>query len=77
MSKSFVYDRYRLDLRSIGRAGSIPVAEPDAEGDYVRAKDAINREAVLQAQIRTLETQLKDAKNSQSRHGELLRRSRI
>jgi DNA anti-recombination protein RmuC len=34
---------------------------PDPEGDWVKAQDALDREAVLQAQIRTLETQIKDA----------------
>jgi hypothetical protein len=35
--------------------------EPGAEGDWVKVQDALDREAVLQAQIRTLEVQLKDA----------------
>ena len=34
----------------------------DAEGRYVLAEDAINREAVNEAKIRTLEVQLKDTK---------------
>jgi hypothetical protein len=44
--------------------------EPDSDcsdherddGFYVRAEDAINREAVNEAKIRTLEVQLKEAK---------------
>lgn len=58
MSKSFVYDRFYTDCDGI--------VIPDSEGDWVRAEDAINRESVLQAQIRTLETQLKDAINRET-----------
>ncbi len=34
---------------------------PDAEGDYVDAQDAYDTVAILEAQIATLKTQLKDA----------------
>lgn len=34
----------------------------DAEGDYVLAQDAYDKVAVLEAQITTLKTQLKDSK---------------
>ena len=33
-----------------------------SDGDWVKSEDAINREAVNEAKIRTLETQLKDAR---------------
>jgi hypothetical protein len=43
-----------------------------SDGRYVLAEDAINREAVLKARIRTLETQLKDRKEETSRLSLLL-----
>jgi hypothetical protein len=43
------------------------------DGEYVLAEDAINREAVLQAQIRTLEVQLKDARTNAARYEKLRR----
>ncbi|CAB3795604.1 hypothetical protein LMG28138_03913 [Pararobbsia alpina] len=57
MAKSFVYARFDCTPRH--DAGVYRV--PDAEGDCVDAVDAICREAVLQAKIRTLEVQLKEA----------------
>lgn len=61
MTKTFVYDR--LDVYSTRNGYGDHVQEyPSSDGPYIKAEDAINREAVLQAQIRTLETQLKDAR---------------
>jgi hypothetical protein len=57
MSKTFVYDRF--DISGDG------VASRDCEGEFVHAQAAINREAVLQAEIRTLQVQLKEAKAPQ------------
>jgi hypothetical protein len=49
----------------------------DAEGRYVLAEDAINREAVNEAKIRTLEVQLKDAKAALHRvQSHLVRKNR-
>lgn len=69
MSKTFVYDRF--DVYSSGDGYYTVEAECSSDGEYVKAEDAINREAVLQAQIRTLETQLKDRKEEMTR-GRLL-----
>ena len=55
--KTHVWKRYDIDM---GGAAYV-----DSEGEFVVAQDAIDREAVLQAQIRTLETQLKDARRYQ------------
>ncbi|HDR9163642.1 TPA: hypothetical protein QDB28_004046 [Burkholderia vietnamiensis] len=55
MSKTFAFNRFDIDkYDSNGRI-------PAADGDYVLAEDAINRDAVQSAKIRTLEMQLKDA----------------
>lgn len=52
MSRTFIFERFDL----------FGDRTPAADGEFVRAQDAIDREAVLQSQIRTLETQLKDAR---------------
>lgn len=52
MSRTFEFERFDA------------VGNKDAEGEFVLAQHAIDREAVLQAQIRTLETQLKDTKRA-------------
>lgn len=59
MSKSFVYNRF--DVYANWPFNLIE-EQPDAEGEYVKAEDAINHHAVLMARIRTLEVQLKDAR---------------
>jgi DNA anti-recombination protein RmuC len=41
----------------------------EAEGEFVYAQDALDREAVLQAQIRTLETQIKDSQKGYKQVG--------
>lgn len=61
MSKSFVYDRFDAETYT-DKWGTIVIPVAASDGVYVMADDAINREAVLQARIRTLETQLKDAR---------------
>lgn len=54
MAKTFVWDRFDVDHTGY---------EIDtADGRCVLAQDAIDREAVLQAEIRTLELRLKEAK---------------
>lgn len=63
MSKSFVYDRFDCTNGGSQHCYGCYGMDPCSDGDYVKAEDAINREAVLQAQIRTLEVQLKDACN--------------
>jgi protein involved in temperature-dependent protein secretion len=62
--KSFRYERYDLEPnRDYNGEYLDGLAEtPDPQGDWVKAQDALDREAVLQAQIRTLETQLKEAR---------------
>jgi hypothetical protein len=62
MSKTFVYDRFDCTNGGSQHCYGCYGMDPCSDGDYVKAEDAINREAVLQAQIRTLETQLKDAR---------------
>ncbi|WP_204117379.1 hypothetical protein [Paraburkholderia sp. C35] len=60
MSKRFEFERF--DLRGCAcdecDTGVTPRAEFD--GEWVKAQDALDREAVLQARISTLEVQLKD-----------------
>lgn len=60
MSKSFVYDRW--DVSQTLKVGGQWDSVRNAEGKYVLAEDAINRETLLQTQIKTLETQLKGAR---------------
>lgn len=54
MSKTFVYDRFDIHWHDQETAGAF-------DGEWVKAEDAINRDAVLNAKIQTLETQLTDA----------------
>lgn len=58
MSKRFEYERFNM----VGVDTYHVDTKPDAEGEWVKAQDALDREAVLQAQIHTLEVQLKDAR---------------
>ncbi|RKT13367.1 hypothetical protein B0G69_6508 [Paraburkholderia sp. RAU2J] len=53
MSERFEFERFHCEAGDF-KAWFVP--GPD--GEYVKAKDALDREAVLQAQIRTLEAQL-------------------
>lgn len=71
MSKTFVYDRFDVGADSVSNVRPEMYEVRCSDGDWVRAEDAINREAVLQAKIRTLETQLKDLKEEMTR-GRLL-----
>jgi hypothetical protein len=61
VSKTFVYERFDAETYT-DRWGTLVIPVAASDGVYVMAEDAINREAVLQARIRTLETQLKDAR---------------
>jgi hypothetical protein len=56
MTSTFAYKRFDIDKYDSNEQ------IPCADGLYVHAEDAINREAVLQAEIRTLQAQLKDAR---------------
>ncbi|ABO60550.1 hypothetical protein LA345_39260 (plasmid) [Burkholderia vietnamiensis] len=62
MSKRFEFERF--DVRGCAcdecDTGVTPSAEFD--GEWVKAQAALDREAVLQAQIRTLEVQLKETR---------------
>lgn len=61
MSKTFVYERY--EISGAWLAGKIRICEGlESDGEWVKAEDAINRDAVLTAQIRTLETQLNEGR---------------
>jgi hypothetical protein len=57
-----VYDRYNVKYTNIYQVFPSIGPVPCAGGKFVLAEDAINREAVLQAQIRTLEVQNGDLK---------------
>jgi hypothetical protein len=58
VSKSFVFDRF--DVVAPGGYFVLHEKEVRADGDYVKAQDAIDRDEVLKAQIRVLEIQLKE-----------------
>jgi hypothetical protein len=62
MSKTFVYDRFDVFSDEVFEN---TVSVPNNDGDWIKAEDAINREAVLQAEIRTLQVQLNEAKAPQ------------
>jgi hypothetical protein len=51
----------RYDLWGVDWSAT-PQEEPHAEGEWVKAQDAYDKLAVLDAQIATLKTQLKDAR---------------
>jgi len=72
MSKTFVYDR--LDVLAPG--DEFAMIER-SDGPYVLAEDAINREAVLQDEIKTLRAQLKDAQAQKVRLLDIMHRPRI
>lgn len=54
MGRTFVFERFDL----------FGDRTPAADGEFVSAQEALDREAILQAEIRTLETQLKDARTA-------------
>jgi hypothetical protein len=62
MSKRFEFERFDWMASDCEECGGDVRERPDNNGDWVRAQDAIDREAVLQAQIRTLELQLKETR---------------
>lgn len=65
MSKTFVYDRFDTPTIFMGDYGTHTVdinMAPASDGEWVKAEDAINRDAVLNEQIWMLEVQLKDAR---------------
>ena len=67
---TFKFDRYDIEPIDFGTNGTMRINRDD--GEYVLAEDAINREAVNEAKIRTLETQLKCAKRELGRVNLLL-----
>lgn len=66
MSKTFVYDRFDCTNGGSQHCYGCYTMDASSDGDYVRAEDAINREAVLQAEILALQVQLKDARQAAS-----------
>ncbi len=63
MSKRFEFERF--DMRGLACDECDMSMTPRAEfdGEWVKARDAIDREAALLAQIRALEAQLKNARD--------------
>lgn len=64
-NKTFVFDRF--DIQGDGHGYACLIIEPSSDGVYVKAEDAINREAVMYDHIRTLEMQLKDTRAERDR----------
>jgi hypothetical protein len=64
MSKTHVYDRFDVGADAVSNVRPEMYEVPCSDGDWVKAEDAINREAVLQAEIRTLQVQLKEARQT-------------
>lgn len=62
MSKRFEFERFDLRACACDECDMGITPQPEFDGDWVKAQDALNRESVLQAQIRTLEAQLKDTR---------------
>jgi hypothetical protein len=72
---TFKFGRYDIEPIDFGTNGTMRINRDD--GEYVLAEDAINREAVNEAKIRTLEVQLKDARLALHRvQGHLVRKNR-
>ncbi|SAL01630.1 hypothetical protein AWB80_08170 [Caballeronia pedi] len=67
MSRTFVFDRFDVRGCACDDCQTGVTTHAEFDGEWVKAQDAISREAVLQAQIRTLETQLKDARAANER----------
>jgi hypothetical protein len=63
MSKRFEFERFDLRGCACDECDTGVTAQSEFDGEWVKAQDALDREAVLQAQIRTIETQLKDARD--------------
>lgn len=59
MAKTFVYDRYHVAGTPDNDYEYDIEVTPESDGTWVKAEDAINREAVNADRIRTLELQLK------------------
>lgn len=65
MSKTFVYERF--DIHDEYDRPMLPgnrLVFTAGDGEWVKAEDAINRDAVLNARIQTLEVQLQDTKRA-------------
>jgi hypothetical protein len=61
--KTFVFKRFDIETNPHDSCLQYDEVE-SSDGPYVRAQDAIDREAVLQAKIRVLEIQLKETNQS-------------
>ncbi len=68
MSKVFEFERFDVDGSGHWEA---------SDGDWVKAQEAIDREAALQAQIRTLETQLAETRPNAARFDKLKARATL
>ena len=62
MNKTFSYDRFDVHACDCDSCFSPVRVTGEFDGKWIKAEDAINRDAVLTAQIRTLELQLKETK---------------
>lgn len=76
MSKQFEFERFHVEGWNCDECGGVtPRAEFD--GEWVKAQDAINREAALQAQIRALESQLAETRANAARFDKLKARATL
>jgi len=63
---TYVWDRFDIDVLD-NHGWNTYSEKPASDGAYVKAEDAINREAVNAAKIATLEAQLKIAQEAPDR----------
>jgi hypothetical protein len=64
MSKTFTFERFDLPGWACDECGGRARPQSEFDGEWVRAEDAINREAVNADAIRTLELHLKEAQRA-------------
>jgi hypothetical protein len=62
MSKPFAYERFDVHACECDQCENPVRVTGEFDGKWIKAEDAINRDAVLTAQICTLELQLKEAR---------------
>lgn len=70
--KTFVFERF--DMECLDEYDMLVTSKESSDGAWVKADDAINREAVLTDKIRLLEVQLKEARLEYHRVAALLMR---
>jgi hypothetical protein len=58
VSKKFEFERFDVRGCACDGCDAGVTTQPEFDGEYVRAQDALDREAVLQAQIRALQDEL-------------------